>query len=34
MDNKIIHMTCMRAALFIIVGGVIMIERERNKIYI
>jgi hypothetical protein len=33
-DNKIIDVACMRAALSIIVAGVIMIEREKNRIYI
>jgi hypothetical protein len=33
-DNKIIDVACMRVALSIIVAGVIMIEREKNRIYI
>jgi hypothetical protein len=33
-DNKIIDVACIRAALSIIVAGVIMIEREKNRIYI
>ena len=34
MNSKIIHATFMGAAVIIIVAGVAIIERERNKIYI
>ena len=34
MDSKIIHATCMRAAVTVIATGVAIIEQERNTIYI
>jgi hypothetical protein len=34
MDSKIIHATCMRAAVTVIAAGVAIIEREKNRIYI
>jgi len=34
MDSKIIHTTCMRAAVIVISTRVAIIEREKNKIYI
>jgi hypothetical protein len=34
MDSKIIHATCMGAAITIIAAGVAIIEREINRIYI
>ena len=34
MDSKIIHATYMRAVVTVIATGVIIIERERNRIYI
>jgi len=34
MDSKIIHATCMRAAVTVIAIGVAIIEQERNIIYI
>jgi len=34
MDSKIIHATCMGAAVIVIATGVAIIEQERNIIYI
>jgi len=34
MDNKIIHATCIGAAVTIIAAGLTIIEWERNRIYI
>jgi len=34
MDSKIIHATCMGAAITVIAARVAIIERERNRIYI
>jgi len=34
MDSKIIHATCMRAAITVIATGVAIIEQERNRNYI
>jgi len=34
MDSKIIHATCIEAAVIVIAVGVAIIERERNRFYI
>jgi hypothetical protein len=34
MDNKYIHITCMRVIVYVLVARTSIIERERYKIYI